>query len=90
MWSNLIDEQHLRSFLTHSLSVKTSDYKHSPFRLKTETVLAFQPNSSLLSLKHKKNRIATTDLEYGALLNDYGESADNFTVNVSSIFWVRI
>ena len=34
--------------------------------------------------------IATTDLEYGALLNDYGEYADNFTVNISSIFFVRI
>ena len=34
--------------------------------------------------------LATTGLEYGALFNDYGEYTDNFTVNISSIFFVRI
>ena len=37
-------------------------------------------------LKRKNSRIATTDLEYGASLNDNGEYADNFKVNISSIF----
>ena len=38
----------------------------------------------LLPLKRKNSRIATTDLEYKALFNDYGEYADNFTVNIFS------
>ena len=45
-----------------------------------------QKDELLLSLKRKNSRVATTDLEYGALFNDYGEYADNFTVNISSIF----
>ena len=44
----------------------------------------------LLPLKRKNSRIATTDLEYGALFNDYGEYTDNFMVNISIVFFVRI
>ena len=40
----------------------------------------------LLPLKCKNSRIATTDLEYGALFNDYGEYADNLTVNINIFF----
>ena len=63
------------------------------FRLvSTSTNLSFsnQTVELLLPLKCKNIRIATTDLEYGALFNDNGKYADNFTVNTSSIFFVGI
>ena len=56
--------------------------------LEIETAIISNRTAELVLLL--KSKIATTDLEYGALLNGYGEYADNFTASFSSIFFVRI
>ena len=66
-----------------------SKYKHSPFcASKVKAVQLFGWEIRAVSiLSSKSSRIATNDLEYKALLTDYGEYADNL-VNISSIFLV--